>query len=304
MRRWLSIATFSLILLALPVWAQRRGGSGGGGAHFASRSGSAVHSSGMHSSGVLSSGGRSSGSFRGGSFSRRWDIRIRPGNRYYNQGGTYGRRGYYPYYPYAGYYPYGYYGWYDNSLAYNTDNEDQDSYAGASYPAPYPENDSAPLGITTTTAQLPTGVTGTAYPSTTLQASGGVTPYTWSYTGSLPTGLNLSASGGITGTPTATGTFNFTVKVTDSTKPTANTKTASLSITVDTPITVTTTSPLPTGYVGLAYSQTLAATGGSGKGYTWAVTSGSTLPAGLNLSAAGVLSGKPTTVGNPSFSVK
>ena len=164
-------------------------------------------------------------------------------------------------------------------------------------------NNSAPLGITTTTAQLPTGITGTAYPSTTLQASGGVTPYTWSYTGSLPAGLNLSASGVITGTPTATGTFNFTVKVTDSTKPTANTKTASLTITVDTPITVTTTSPLPTGYVGLAYSQTLAATGGSGKGYTWAVTSGSTLPGGLNLSAAGVLSGKPTTVGNPSFSV-
>jgi hypothetical protein len=141
MRRWLSIATFSLILLALPVWAQRRGGSGGGGAHFASRGGSAVHSSGMHSSGVLSSGGRSSGSFRGGSFSRRSGVRIRTGNPYYNYRGFYGR-GYSSYYPYAGYYPYGYYGWYDNSLAYNTDNEDQDSYAGASYPAPYPENDS------------------------------------------------------------------------------------------------------------------------------------------------------------------
>jgi hypothetical protein len=137
MRRWLSIATFSVILLALPVWAQRRGGSGGGGAHFASRGGSAMHSSSVHSSGM-----HSSGSFRGGSFGRGSGIRIRTGNRYYNQRGTYGRRGYYPYYPYAGYYPYGYYGWYDDPLAYNTDNEDQDSYAGASYPAPYPENDS------------------------------------------------------------------------------------------------------------------------------------------------------------------
>ena len=163
-------------------------------------------------------------------------------------------------------------------------------------------NNSAPLGITTTTAQLPTGITGTAYPSTTLQASGGVTPYTWSISGN-PSWLSISPSGVLSGTPNATGTFSFTAKVTDSTKPTANTKTASLSITVDTPITVTTTSPLPTGYVGLAYSQTLAATGGSGKGYTWAVTSGSTLPAGLNLSAAGVLSGKPTTAGNPNFSV-
>jgi len=142
MRRWLSIATFSLILLALPLWAQRRGGGGGGGAHFASRGGSAIHSSGIHSSGMHSSGIRSSGSFRSGSFGRSSGIRIRAGNRYYNQRGFYGRRGYYPYYPYAGYYPYGYYGWYDDPLAYNTDNEDQDSYAGASYPAPYPENDS------------------------------------------------------------------------------------------------------------------------------------------------------------------
>ena len=163
-------------------------------------------------------------------------------------------------------------------------------------------NNSAPLGITTTTAQLPTGITGAAYPSTTLQASGGVTPYTWSISGN-PSWLSISPSGVLSGTPTATGTFSFTAKVTDSTKPTANTKSASLSITVDTPITVTTTSPLPTGYVGLAYSKALAATGGSGTGFTWAVTSGSTLPAGLNLSAAGVLSGKPTTVGTPSFSV-
>ena len=145
MRRWLSIATFSLILLALPVWAQRRGGGGGGGAHFASRGGSAVHSSGIHSSGVhssgiQSSGIRSSGSFRGGSFGRTSGIRIRTGNPYYNYRGYYGRRGYYPYYyPYAGYYPYG---WYDDPLAYSTDSEDQDSYAGASYLAPYPENDS------------------------------------------------------------------------------------------------------------------------------------------------------------------
>ena len=140
MRRWLSIATFSLVLLALPVWAQRRGGGGGGGsAHYSSRGGSAVHSSGIYSSGV-----RSSGSYRGGSYGRSSGVRIRTGNPYYynNYRGSYGRRGYYFYYPYAGYYPYGYYGWYDNSLAYNADNEDQDAYAGASYPAPYPENDS------------------------------------------------------------------------------------------------------------------------------------------------------------------
>ena len=144
MRRWLSIATISLIVLALPVWAQRRGGGGGG--HFASGGGSAMHSSGMRSSGIHSSGIRSAGSFRGGSFGRGSGIRIRTGNRYYNRRGFYGRGVYpywgYPYYGYGGYYPWGYYGWDDDSLAYNTDNEDQDSYAGASYPAPYPENNS------------------------------------------------------------------------------------------------------------------------------------------------------------------
>jgi len=121
MRRWLSIATCSLILLALPVWAQRRGG--GGGAHSASRGGFAGHSS---------------GAVHGGSFGRSSGIHLRIGNPYYHHRGFYGRPG--PYYPYAGYYPYGYYGWYDDPLAYDTDNEDQDSYAGASYPAPYPEN--------------------------------------------------------------------------------------------------------------------------------------------------------------------
>jgi hypothetical protein len=153
MRRWLSIATFSLILLTLPLWAQRRGGGGGGGAHFASggggghfasRGGTAGHSSGGFHGGSFS---RSSGR---GSFGRGSGINGRGGNRYhnryYNHRGFYGRGGYpywgYPYYGYGGYYPWGYYGWDDGSLAYNTDNEDQDSYAGASYPAPYPENDS------------------------------------------------------------------------------------------------------------------------------------------------------------------
>src|ERR1039457_7479671 len=134
MRRWLSIATFSLILLALPVWAQRRGGSGGGGAHFASRGASAVRSSGMHSSGVLSSGGRSSGSFRGGSFSRRSGVRIRTGNPYYNYRGFYGR-GYSSYYPYAGYYPYGYYGGEGYLLALNPDQKQHQPEGACFFPS-------------------------------------------------------------------------------------------------------------------------------------------------------------------------
>lgn len=81
-----------------------------------------------------------------------------------------------------------------------------------------------------TTTSLPDATQGVAY-SQTLSATGGRPPYSWSLTaGSLPTGLSLNSSTGvISGTPTATGTSSFTVKVTD-----ANTlsDTQPLSITV------------------------------------------------------------------------
>ena len=116
MRRWLSIAAFGLMLLALPMWAQRRGGSSGG-THFAS------------------GGGHSSAGFHSGNFGRSSSIRVRVGSPNFNRG-FYGRRAYYPY---AGYYPYGYYGWYSDPLDYDS-TEDQDSYAGASYQAPYADD--------------------------------------------------------------------------------------------------------------------------------------------------------------------
>jgi hypothetical protein len=68
-----------------------------------------------------------------------------------------------------------------------------------------------------------------------------------------------------------------------------------------TPITIT-TATLTEGTVKTAYNATLAATGGSGT-YTWSLSSGSSLPAGLALSATGVISGTPTTAGLNSFSV-
>jgi hypothetical protein len=57
-----------------------------------------------------------------------------------------------------------------------------------------------------------------------------------------------------------------------------------------------TTSSLPSGGLNTAYSVTLTA-GGGATPYTWSLTSGS-LPPGLALSNAGVLSGRPTTLGN------
>jgi len=94
-----------------------------------------------------------------------------------------------------------------------------------------------------TTASLPGANVGTAY-SASLAASGGNPPYSWSISaGSLPAGLQLSASGGqISGTPTATGTFTFTAQVTDLGGRTA---TKALSITVNRALTTITLSVVP-----------------------------------------------------------
>jgi hypothetical protein len=68
----------------------------------------------------------------------------------------------------------------------------------------------------------------------TLTARGGVTPYKWSHTGTLPKGLHLSSAGVLSGTPTTrvTKTYNFTIKVTDSTKPKKETATKAFSVTI------------------------------------------------------------------------
>ncbi len=69
--------------------------------------------------------------------------------------------------------------------------------------------------VTITTTSLPTGYNGVPY-AETISATGGATPYSFAVTaGSLPTGLSLSSAGALTGTPSAIGTFNFTVTVTD-----------------------------------------------------------------------------------------
>ena len=84
----------------------------------------------------------------------------------------------------------------------------------------------------TSTSPLSNATLGSSY-STMLAATGGVAPYTWSLaTGStLPAGLALT-SATISGTPTATGTFQFTLKVSDSTTPTPLTASATFLLTV------------------------------------------------------------------------
>ncbi len=164
---------------------------------------------------------------------------------------------------------------------------------------------SGPATLTiTTTSPLPGGVTGSAY-SATLTASGGTAPYTWSATGTLPTGLVLSSAGEITGTPSIAGSSTFSVLVTDSA---ATPQTATLAATLviaaaPAELAITTTSPLAAGTVQAAYTLTLGASGGTAP-YSWSIASG-TLPAGLALNAAtGVLSGTPTAAGVSTFTIQ
>ena len=144
--------------------------------------------------------------------------------------------------------------------------------------------------LTITTSSLPNGQVGTAY-SQTIAITGGIGPFNWSQTTGLPNGLSIgTTSGSITGTPLAAGTSTVNLKVTDSSNP-VKTATASLSLIVA-GLTITTSS-LPNGTTGAAYSTQLTASNGAGT-LTW--TAG-TLPGGLTLSSAGVLSGTPTVPG-------
>ncbi len=157
-----------------------------------------------------------------------------------------------------------------------------------------------PPALQITTTSLPSAIVGTAY-STQLSASGGVPPYSWSVAaGALPGGLALSNSGAISGTPSASGTFNFTVRVADSASATAS-KSLNITVSAVAALQITTTS-LPGGTIGVAYSATLAATGGI-KPYTWSLASG-LLPNGLSLSSTGGISGTPTAGATFSFTVR
>ena len=91
----------------------------------------------------------------------------------------------------------------------------------------------APPNITTT--MLPGGTVGQPY-AQTLQATGGIGTLTWSFTGSLPAMLSFSPGGVISGTPTNTGTSNFTVTVRD---------TLNLSDTQPLSITISAANPAP-----------------------------------------------------------
>jgi hypothetical protein len=143
-------------------------------------------------------------------------------------------------------------------------------------------------------------MTGVAYANYMFAASGGTPPLSWSESGPLPPGLQLSTTGELSGAPATAGTYNITVTVSDSSMPPVKSS-ASVSLKVnDSVITVVPASP-PEGTVSYAYPGfTFSANGGSPP-YAWSATG--TLPPGMALGADGSLSGTPTQTGTFAFSV-
>jgi large repetitive protein len=140
-------------------------------------------------------------------------------------------------------------------------------------------------------------------------SGGGAAPYSWALTaGQLPPGLTLQtdsccgpryANDELAGTPTAAGTYTWTMQVSDYDGQQA---TQQFSLIIYPPLQVSTT-PLPAGTVGVAYSRDLPAQGGAPP-YNWYVVN--KLPPGLTLGTAApgtdnVLTGTPTKAGTFSF---
>jgi putative Ig domain-containing protein len=131
----------------------------------------------------------------------------------------------------------------------------------------------APFAIST--SSLPSGQVGAAY-STTLGASGGTTPYTWTLTsGTLPTGLMLNAAtGAITGTPTAPASdLALTFQVKDSGSP-AQTKTVDLSLTISAAGGITVSISPKRGGLTITQSMSLTASTNDPQGVTWTASAG------------------------------
>jgi uncharacterized protein (TIGR03437 family) len=187
------------------------------------------------------------------------------------------------------------------------------SIAGQTFTVNQSAAGGGPSPLTILPQTLPQGAVGTSY-HTSLTASGGAPPYTWSPAGSISTsGLTLQTTGNISGTPATAGTFTFTATVTDSA---GARQSQSFSITVTSTgpppsgFTITNTQ-FPSGVVGQPYpSQVLIAVGGCVTPFSpqpaFAVTNGS-LPAGLsiqtNSDGSHSIAGTPSTAGSSSFTL-
>jgi predicted outer membrane repeat protein len=155
----------------------------------------------------------------------------------------------------------------------------------------------AVVSFTFAPASLPSAYLNNAY-AQQITASGGTAPYSFALDSSnLPPGMALSPNGLFSGTPTQTGIFNFTVKATD-----ANSISSVKNYAFEVVTFTFAPAILPGVYQNSPYSQQISATGGTAP-YSFAVSSG-TLPGGVALSPAGLISGTPNQSGSFSFTVR
>jgi len=152
---------------------------------------------------------------------------------------------------------------------------------------------------------LPLAAVGVPYRQE-LKATSGKGPYTWDKKkkkkfGAYPDGITLSGDGVLSGTPTAQGVSNFTIRVTDSQDNRAN-KPLSIEVGPPPPPLAITTESLPQATQSLSYTTKLAATGGIGP-YTWSLDTGA-LPDGLTLATDGTITGRPNVAGTTTFTVR
>jgi uncharacterized protein (TIGR03437 family) len=135
---------------------------------------------------------------------------------------------------------------------------------------------------------------------------GGPSPFGWGLAGgSPPPGIQAfdltdPSVRTVSGTPTSTGTFTFTVQVQDHAQ---NLATKDFSLTINPPLAITTAAGLPGGVNGTAYAQIIGVSGGTPP-YTFSLANG---PPGLSIDPkTGLLSGTPTGAGpfSPVVTVK